>query len=144
MKAALLAPLLALSLMASPASVRLEDANFDGHRDILLCTSPGAPNDYYAYFLYDPLAGDYRHAPAFDALEASPVFDARLGLIRCSARESAATYGEYCYQMDEQGQPQLIERREIAYESETSRRVTQYMLLNGAMQKTREWVETIE
>ncbi|MDR0929811.1 MAG: hypothetical protein LBM74_08920 [Oscillospiraceae bacterium] len=137
----MLAPLLALSLFTSPALARLEDANFDGHRDLLLCTSPGAPNDYYAYYLYDALSGDYRHAPAFDALEASPVFDARLGLIHCSARESAATYGEYCYALDAQGKPLLVERREIAYESETSRRVTQYLLLDGAMQKVREWAE---
>ncbi len=127
--------------LSSEGAILFEDANFDGYMDFLICRSGGAYNLYYDYWLWDTANRQYAESAEFNQLEAYPSFDPATRQIHCSAKDGAAQYYEYEYQVGSDGLPKLIAMRDIRYDGPEKRTITLWQPVDGKMTMIKKWTE---
>ncbi len=129
------------SWLLAEGGILFEDANFDGNMDFLICRSSGAYNLYYDYWLWDVTNLRYAESAEFSKLEAYPSFDPNTKQIHCFAKDGAAQYYEYDYQVDESGFPHLTAMRDIQYDGPNKRTITLWQPVDGKMTMIKKWTE---
>jgi uncharacterized protein YgiM (DUF1202 family) len=124
-------------------ALRLEDVNFDEYIDLMAAPLPGAQNAYYVYWLFNPASGQFEYSKVFSALEANPVFDGRNHKITASAKNGAADYTDFTYEVAD-GTPTLVEQLDTHYLSEAQKEMTLWEIQDGILQKTKTWQEAVQ
>ena len=73
------------SLICMGTSLKTEDLNFDGHKDIMI-SSATKGEGYYECFIYQPNANTFTRNKKFDDM-LDPVLDAENKMIRCTIQK---------------------------------------------------------
>lgn len=86
------------------ALARLEDMNFDGYRDLVLCAARGAANEYSVFCLWDPEAGQFGDIITQDAFD--------LDTERASGRVTPLELVNYSLQRSHAGFGYIVSREQ--------------------------------
>lgn len=123
--------------------IRVEDANFDGAVDLLVCNSIGSARGVFGYdvWLWDEASGMYAESALYTALAPLPEFHPEDRTIRCTEIDGIAYTADVVYRVDADGVPQLVEKTERETDAEGRVAVTKWTWNGEAMEKVDEWTE---